>query len=160
MRRGGGSILWVVDGQVIYTNDPYLSPLTFLTPNDILRMEFYIEVAQTAMFGVITSPGTGVMVVYTRNGSFLDYTDRKNGGLLFKGYEPGLDFETYLTENTSGRKSRKEPPNTLYWDPSVETDEKGEAVIRFRSPADYSRVHLSVETLTPDGLVGSLRKDF
>ena len=160
MRRGGGGILWVVDGQVIRTNDPYLSPLTFLTPGDILRMEFYIEVAQTAMFGVITSPGTGVMVVYTRNGNFLDYYDRKAGGLLFKGYEPGLDFETYLFENTSGRKSRKEPPNTLYWNPRVETDSNGEAVIRFTCPAEYTRVHLTAETLTRDGLVGSFQATY
>jgi hypothetical protein len=172
-RRGGGGILWVVDGQIIRTNtgpvpdggmmmtgsDPFLSPLTFLTPADILRMEFYIDIAQTSMFGLLGA-STGVMVVYTRSGSELDYTDRKEGGLYFKGYEPAVSFDDYLSDRRSRRKYRKDPPSTLYWNPSVETDGNGEAVIRFESPAEYTQVHLAVETLTRNGLMGSYRETF
>ncbi|MDX1333811.1 MAG: hypothetical protein R3252_12335, partial [Robiginitalea sp.] len=155
VRRGGGGILWVVDGQVIYTDDPFLSPLTFLTPGDILRMEFYIDVAQTSMFGVITNPGTGVIVIYTRNGMFMDYTDRKKGGFLFKGFEPAPDYKAWLAERQQDRKLRKKDPKTLYWNPEIRTDKKGEAIIRFESPGEYNGVRLSVETLTKEGLVGS-----
>ena len=160
LRRGGGGIVWVVDGMVLRSGgtqvidggmvlsgtDPFLSPFTFLTPGDILRMEFYIDTADTAMFGPL-GPNTGVMVVYTRDGSFMDYVNRKEGGLLFKGFEPAVAFDTWMAERQSKRKLRKTDPKTLYWNPSVQTDEKGEAIIRFRSPADYSKVRRAVEIL-------------
>jgi hypothetical protein len=170
-RRGGGSVLWVVDGQIIRTrgtefdgnravtvDDPYLSPLTFLTPQDILRIEFVIDAGNTSLWGV--QGATGVMVIYTRSGNFLDYVNRKEGGLNFKGYEPALDFDTYLTERQKDRKLRKIPPSTLYWNPSLRTDKNGEAVIRFNSPEEFEKLQLSIETLTPDGRLGVLRQTF
>ena len=172
MRRGGGSVLWVVDGQIIRTSgareidgqivrtaqDPYLSPLTFLTPRDILRIEFIMDAGKTSIFGV--QGNTGVMLVYTRSGNSLDYVNRKEGGLNFKGYEPTLDFDAWLAERQKDRKLRRKDPPTLYWDPVVRTDKKGEAIIRFRSPGDYSGVRLSVETLTKEGLVGSFQWEY
>ena len=158
-RRGGGGVLWVVDGQIIRTNgDPYLSPLVYLTPLDILRIEFIIDAGQASIFGV--QAPTGVMLVYTRSGNFLDYVDRKKGVLFFKGYEPALDFEAWLAERQKERKLRKKDPKTLYWNPEVRTDKKGEATIRFESPGEYSGVRLSVETLTREGYLGSFQKAY
>jgi hypothetical protein len=158
-RRGGGGILWVVDGQIIRTGgDPYLSPLVFLTPLDILRIEFIIDAGQAAIYGAQAQ--TGVMLVYTRSGNYLDYVNRKEGGLNFKGYEPTLDFDAWLAERQKDRKLRRKDPITLYWDPVVRTDKKGEAIIRFRSPGDYSGVRLSVETLTKEGIVGSFQREY
>jgi hypothetical protein len=172
MRRGGGGVLWVVDGQIIRNSgarvldgqivrtsqDPYLSPLTFLTPRDILRIEFIMDAGNTSIFGV--QGNTGVMLVYTRSGNFLDYEDRKEGGLLFKGYEPTLEFETWLSERQENRKLRRKDPKTLYWNPEVRTDKKGEATIRFESPGEYNGVRLSVETLTKEGLIGSFQNAY
>jgi hypothetical protein len=107
-----------VDGQIINTkstqfdgpmaitaDDPYLSPLTFLNPLDILRIEFLVEAGQTSIFGV--QAPAGVLLIYTRNGSELDYVNRKDGGLNFKGFEPAPDFETYIAEREKDRKFRK-----------------------------------------------------
>ena len=157
-RRGGGRPLWVVDGQVIRFDDPAYSPLTFVTALDILRIEFIMDAGQAAVFGVQAS--TGVMLVYTRSGNFLDYVNRKEGGLYFKGYEPAPDFETYMAERQKDRKLRKIPSPTLYWNPSIQTDTRGEAIIRFSTPEDFEGVVLSIETLTPDGRVGSFRKSY
>ncbi|MGA9237445.1 TonB-dependent receptor, partial [Robiginitalea sp.] len=132
-RRGGGEPLWVVDGQIIRFDDPALSPLTFITPLDILRIEFIIDAGQAAVFGV--QAPTGVLIVYTRSGNFLDYVNRKDGGLNFKGYEPAPSFETYMAEREKDRRLRKTELPTLYWNPSLETDKNGEAVIRFKKPA-------------------------
>jgi hypothetical protein len=172
MRRGGGNVLWVVDGQIIRTTgvrevdgqiirtsqDPYLSPVTFLTPQDILRIEFIIGAGQTSIFGV--QGNTGVMLVYTRSGNYLEYFNRKKGGLTFKGYEPSMNYATWLSERNEDRKLRKTDPVTLYWNPAVQTDKKGEALIRFKSPGDYSGVRLSVETLTKEGFVGSFQAKY
>ncbi|MGB5508681.1 TonB-dependent receptor [Robiginitalea sp.] len=157
-RRGGGEPLWVVDGQIIRFDDPALSPLTFVSPLDILRIEFIIDAGQASIFGV--QAPTGVMIVYTRSGNFLDYVNRKEGGLNFKGYEPVLDFETYLLERKKDRRLRNSPSPTLYWNPSVETDKNGEAVIRLKAPETSDGVVLSIETLTPDGRVGSFQRSF
>jgi hypothetical protein len=148
-----------IDGQIVRTaQDPYLSPLTFLTPRDILRIEFIMDAGKTSIFGV--QGNTGVMLVYTRSGNSLDYVNRKEGGLNFKGYEPTLDFDAWLAKRQKDRKLRRKDPPTLYWDPVVRTDKKGEAIIRFRSPGDYSGVRLSVETLTKEGLVGSFQWEY
>ena len=158
-RRGGGGVLWVVDGQIIRTGgDPYLSPLVYLTPLDILRIEFIIDAGQASIFGV--QAPTGVMLVYTRSGNYLDYVNRKEGGLKFKGYEPSLDHATWLVERNENRKLRRKDPGTLYWDPAVRTDKKGQATIRFNSPGNYSGVRLSVETLTKEGYLGSFQGEY
>ena len=158
LRRGGGRVTWVVDGQIFRTNDPYLSPLTFLTPGDILRIEFIIDADDTSAF--MLPPGAGVLVVYTRSGNFLDYVNRKDGGLNFKGFEPAPDFETYIAEREKDRKFRNKILPTLYWNPSLETDKNGEAIIRIKNPGASAKVNLRIETLTPDGKVGSYSKSF
>ena len=45
---------------------------------------------------------------------------------------------------------------TLYWNPSVLTDEQGRATIHFCNNQFFTPVQIQVETLTPDGKVGSL----
>lgn len=157
-RRGGGRILWVVDGQIIRFDDPAYSPLTFVTALDILRIEFIMDSGQAAVFGV--QAPTGVILVYTRSGNFLDYVNRKEGGLNFKGYEPAQEFETYVAERRKDRKLRKTDMPTLYWNPTLVTDKNGEAIIRFSTPEEVEKVALSIETLTTDGRVGSFQMTY
>ena len=117
-----------------------------------------MDAGQASIYGV--QAPTGVMIVYTRSGNFLDYVNRKEGGLNFKGYEPAPEFETYMAEREKDRKLRKAELPTLYWNPSLETDKNGEAVIRFKNPEGFEQLNLFIETLTPDGKVGSYRKTF
>ena len=64
-----------------------------------------VEAGQTSIFGV--QAPAGVLLIYTRNGSELDYVNRKEGGLNFKGYEPAPDFETYMAEREKDRKLKR-----------------------------------------------------
>ena len=43
---------------------------------------------------------------------------------------------------------------TLYWNPAVETDENGKAVIEFYNNASCKKMTISAETLTNDGTIG------
>ena len=43
---------------------------------------------------------------------------------------------------------------TLYWNPAVETDENGKAVIEFYNNASCKTMKVSAETLTDDGTIG------
>ena len=65
-----------------------------------------------------------------------------------------------MAEREKDRRLRKTELPTLYWNPSLETDKNGEAVIRFKNPEHPERVNLLIETLTPDGKVGSYSKTF
>jgi hypothetical protein len=167
MRRGGKRPIWVLDGQVMGRSpsqfagfkqeyDPQFSTPLFLVPaRDIERIEYIFDATQTGAFG--TQGGNGVILVYTRSGAQRSFK-RKDAGLDFKGFEPGLDFGTYLEQREGDRKLRKQAPTTLYWNPAVQTDENGEAIVRFKSPSDYERVHIEVETLTADGRPGAVHR--
>ena len=98
----------------------------------------------------------GVFVVYTRDGSeFRKKSKEELVHFSFKGFEPPSDFSNELTDNGSS-----DQPATLYWSPNVITDQNGEATIRFKCPANYNRVQVVAETVTPDGRTGSLVRIF
>jgi hypothetical protein len=166
MRRGGRMPIWVLDGQVMGRSpsqfagfkqeyDPQFSNPLFLVPaRDIERIEYIFDATQTAAFG--SQGSNGVILVYTRSGAERSFK-RKDAGLDFKGFEPGLDFGTYMERREGDRKLRKQAPTTLYWNPTVQTDENGEAVVRFVSPSDYQGVLIEAETLTVDGRPGAVQ---
>ncbi len=159
---GTGMPLWILDGQILPKSDPYdpilSTPLFLVSPTDIERIEFIVDPADLVRYGIQAS--NGVFLVYTRSGSEFQYVSGKDASLNFKGYQPKLDFDTYLKERRDDRQLRKIPPATLYWNPEVATDANGEAIVRFRSPGEYSKVRVTAETVTPDGRVGKAEKVF
>lgn len=159
---GAGMPLWILDGQILPKSDPYdpvlSTPFFLVSPTDIERIEFIADPADLVRFGIQAS--NGVFLVYTRSGSEFQFLSAKEASLNFKGYEPRLDFENYLHLRRGDRQLRKTPPATLYWNPEVATDANGEAVVRFRSPADYGSVRVTAETVAPDGRVGKAGKVF
>lgn len=160
--------IWVLDGEIMgrinttFANfeqdrDPYFDNPFYVVPSaDIERIEFVYDPYNTSLFGA-GAIEAGVIIVYTRSAGETRYFNRKNAGLDFQGFEPDLGFDSYLERRRGNRKLRKQAPATIYWDPSVQTDEKGEALIQFESPGDYDQAEITVETLTPDGRTGSLR---
>lgn len=150
-------VLWVVDGLVLGQQGIDGHPFAMIPSTDIERIEL-VSGAAAAIFG--SRGAGGVFLLYTRSGAGLDYIRRKDAQLVFKGYEPRLDFDAYLALRQDDRQLRKAAPATLYWNPAVETDANGEAVVRFRSPGDYSKVQVTAETVTPDGKVGRAQKVF
>jgi len=47
---------------------------------------------------------------------------------------------------------------TLYWNPSVKTDQDGKALIHFYNNSSCRNFSVSVETITPQGVIGVLKK--
>lgn len=147
--QNAGPVRWVVDGLLLVANQ---NPFDLVSIIDVERIEL-LSVADASIYG---SRGSGaILAVYTRNGSGADYVRRKDAMVTFKGFASGLPFEQYLEQRDQNRKLRKKAPATLYWNPAVETDENGEALIRFKSPADYESVRITAETLTQDGRPGA-----
>ncbi|WP_088340898.1 TonB-dependent receptor [Robiginitalea sediminis] len=146
-----GPTRWVVDGLMLVANE---HPFDLVPIMDIERIEL-LSASDASIYG---SRGTGpIFAIYTRNGSDVDYVSRKDAMVTFKGFAPGLPFEEYLQQRNKDRKLRKQEPATLYWNPAVTTDESGEALIEFTSPADYDAIRIQLEAVTPEGSHGSLQ---
>ncbi|WP_318345450.1 TonB-dependent receptor [Flagellimonas baculiformis] len=157
-----GPTLWVLDGFPLaqvgggtHFGTAPLNPLsqitTMVSAQSVERIELLLG-ADAAIFG---SRGSGgVFVIYTRNGSEQEHVRRKEGQLVFEGYTTALDFKEYK-EGLSKRKESK--INLLYWNPNLETDENGEAIIAIPMPLEgATAVKIEASTLSLDGKMGSI----
>lgn len=159
-RAGAGPILYVIDGIILSQERATLSGLTPLAEvmsmvpaHDIHKIELLLG-ADAAIFG---SRGSGgAIVISTRNGSEYDFINRKEGKINFRGYEPEIDFESYYTEIS--KRDRKQL-NLVYWNPSLETDENGEALITLKPSHDLTNLTIRAYTVTPQGNLGKLTKN-
>lgn len=155
-----GPILWVLDGFPLsqagggtQMGTPSLSSLSQImamaNDRDIERIEL-VKGPEASIFGSRASGG--VFIIYTRTGNELEYIRRKDGQLVFEGYTTALDFEEYK-EGLSKRKESK--INLLYWNPNLETNENGEAIISI--PAEDAAIKIEASTISLDGKMGSVR---
>jgi len=46
----------------------------------------------------------------------------------------------------------------LYWNPAVKTDKEGKALIQFYNNSSCKSFSISAETITPQGVMGVLKK--
>lgn len=159
-----GPVLWVLDGFPLsqggggpklgagfgnISQNPLTDIMALTTPSDIERIELLVG-ADASIYG--TRGSGGIFLIYTRSGSELDYTSRKDGKLDFEGYKVPLDFNQYR-----GRLSRREKGkiDLLYWNPKLETDENGEVIFTFNVPSDCSSIKIETSTVSLDGKIGS-----
>lgn len=160
--NSNGPILWVLDGfplpqtgggsQMGTPSSSSLSEImAMVNDRDIERIEL-VKGPEASIFG--SRAAGGVFIIYTRTGNELEHIRRKDGQLVFEGYTTTLDFEEYK-EGLSKRKESK--INLLYWNPNLETDENGEAIIAIPMPLDgATAVKIEVSTLSLDGKMGSI----
>lgn len=143
-------VLWVVDGLVLSDQGIDGHPFSFIPFTEIDRIEM-VTGPNAAIFG--SRGAGGVFLLYTRSGAGMDYIPRKEASLQFRGFAPEQAFDPAQTSLVRGRRS-KGTPKSLYWNPGIQTDANGEAIIRFTSPADYSKVRVTAMGVSPDGASG------
>nr|WP_321412543.1 TonB-dependent receptor plug domain-containing protein [uncultured Allomuricauda sp.] len=155
-----GPILWVLDGFPLTqegsstnmgtsSSSPLREIMALATDRDIERIEL-LKGPEASIYG---SRGSGgVFVIYTRTGNELEYIPRKDAQLTFEGYKPVLDFDQYK-ERLSRRKAGR--MNLLYWNPNLETDENGEAIISVPIPQDASSIKIEASAISVDGKIGA-----
>lgn len=160
---GIGPILWVIDGFPLpqssakpsgQRTNPLREIMDLVTYVDIDRIEV-LTGADAALYGSRASGG--VILIYTRSGNMNDYYARKDGELTFSGYHESLDFDTYRNAPTNRRRNQSP---TWYWNPSLRTDEKGEAVIQVDLPEQPGKIRFEATAMTPDGKKGRFRYTF
>ena len=154
---GLGPLLWVIDGLPLSQNTNLVDIISLLSYSDVERIELLIG-AEASMYGSRASGG--VILIYTRSGSDNEYLDRKDAQVTFEGFHESVNFETYRESSTRKRKIFAETATTLYWDPALQTDENGEAIITLSTPLDEAVIRIEATTITEKGLRGSLKTIF
>lgn len=158
-----GPILWVLDGfpmsqQTAHlgaNSEGNLNEVMFLINSvDIERVELF-RGADAAIFGARGSGGA--IAIYTRRGNEMEQFSTKESEMVFEGYTPKLDFNTYK----NGLSKRREiKMNLLYWNPDLQTDMNGEAVISVPTPQDISKIRVDVSAISKDGKIASANRVF
>ncbi|NDV16628.1 TonB-dependent receptor plug domain-containing protein [Muricauda sp. TY007] len=159
-----GPILWVLDGFPLNqtggthlgtaSSSPLSEIMAMATDRDIERIEL-LKGPEASIFG---SRGSGgVFIIYTRTGNELEYIPRKDAQLTFEGYSAAMDFNAYK-ERLSKRKEDK--MDLLYWNPNLQTDEDGAAIITIPIPRDVPSIRIEASAISVDGKIGASGKVF
>jgi hypothetical protein len=155
---GPGPALWVLDGIPLTNPPPPITPLSELMGSisyiDVERIEILYG-AEASIYG--SRAAGGAIAIYTRSGAGLDYVNRKEGQLNFQGYYASPTFDSYLEAMNRKPNKYKKGVNTLFWNPNIKTNERGEAVVRFKVPFEYRKLELKASTVTEVGGIGSTK---
>lgn len=165
--NGAGPVLFVIDG-IPLTQGSDMGAKSFFDPglNSLAPIMNLVSAVDIERIELLTGPDAsiygsrasgGVILVYTRSGKDSNFIKRKEGQLVLSGYEPTLDFETY--QQDLSKKSRKET-SLLYWNPKLETDKNGEAIVKLPASSNYKYLRIEASTITPDGKVGWSSSNF
>ncbi|NNK11964.1 MAG: TonB-dependent receptor plug domain-containing protein, partial [Flavobacteriaceae bacterium] len=146
-----GPLLWVIDGFPLNQTTRLRDVMDLVSFVDVERIELLIG-AEASVYG--SRAAGGVILIYTRSGSDIDYLERKDAEVQFKGFQESLDFEEY-TKNKKYKKVSDRIPKTVYWNPQLETDSKGEAVINVSQPLNNTPISVTIRANTENGMKGS-----
>jgi len=124
-----------------------------LNPLDVERIEI-LKGPSTAIYG--SRGGNGVIAVFTKRGTFM-----KKGVLDFKmfGYHRAREFYSpkFGTEYDYLVPDER---TTIFWDPMIETDENGSAVISFYNSDRTGTFWVVVEGISDKGTPGKVEKSY
>ena len=151
---GAGPVLWVVDGMPLMQPNGLIDVINLISYSDIERIEILLGPA-ASIYGARGSGG--VIAIYTISGSEANYVDRKEAQLSFAGFHESINFKEYQETILSKAKKKVDIPTTLYWNPELQTDENGEAIIQLPSQHNYKVTEIHANTITENGARGSLK---
>ncbi|WP_422082274.1 TonB-dependent receptor [Ulvibacterium sp.] len=153
----GGSPLWVVDGMRLSQKS---NAFEFLSPADIERIEI-LKGSGASIFGA--SGANGVILVYTRRGKPNPTSQNSGSGSSFEyvlAHDGEREFYSPDYDRPNNGQNKPDHRETLFWDPSVKTDEKGEAIITFFNSDFAKEIQVVVEFLTEQGETGFYMNTF
>lgn len=153
LRAGNdGPPLFTIDGTPVD-----LEVINGLNPQDIE----YVDVLQSSRAAMYGSRGrNGVLAFYTKSG---ENSTRPTVGmqrLKYPGYYKAREFYVPKYDSPSDVPNRPDVRSTLYWNPSVETDDKGNAVLKFFSSDISSKFKIIVQGMTYGGEPGVTSNSF
>ncbi|MAU27028.1 MAG: hypothetical protein CMH48_07950 [Muricauda sp.] len=152
---GVGPILWVLDGLPLVQSTNLVEIMNLVPQLDVERIEILYG-PQAAIYG--TRAAGGAILIYTRTGAeTAEYIARKEALLNYEGFHKSIAFSEY-SDTVSKKRKDNDLPKTLYWNPSLETDENGEVLVQFSLPDGYTSAAVELKTITQDGKQGYTKK--
>jgi hypothetical protein len=137
---GNSDALLILDGVPVDA-----STLNTMTPNDLDRIEVF-KGPETASFG--SQGANGVLVFYSKQGNI---PKRSSVELYLAGYHKTRAFYIPPYESWTIKPESIEIPRTIYWNPNVDINEDGEAVVRFKKIFSSDKLNITLEGLTDSG---------
>ncbi len=153
--RGPGSIisptqpLVILDGMDISAGDG--NPFIYINEFDIERIEV-LKGPSASIFGARGS--NGVILFYSRRGvDYIDNSLEKNPQHTLS-YDGQKEFYSPSYHHESQERIKFDYRPTLYWSPSIVTDENGEAEIIFFNSDTANRMQIVINSLSNHGMLG------
>ena len=123
--------------------------IEYFTPNNAINGFF---AARPANYGKVP----GVLFIFLKDGSEIVKSRAKDSPSFVSvrqlGYRPAVEFYSPQYPDPSA-KTRPDHRTTLYWNPKVETDEKGHASVRFYASDISKRYLITLEGVSNDGTI-------
>ena len=142
-------------GPLIYIDDveSNAEELMFLEPSNLKSIEYFKHNDPRLLAYRWDGPTMGVLAVYLKPG----YTGRRGKPLSMatvqqQGWKPNVEFFSPQYSDKS-QKTRPDHRTTLYWNPKVETDDKGHAGVRFYASDISKRYLVTLEGVSDDGTI-------
>ena len=156
---GNNTPLVVVDGVIMN-----YATIASIDPNAIANVEVLKDEASSAIYGC--RGASGVIIIKTKNNN--EYGWKSLNNRRFNNYATHAFYRNYKATRTyKGRQfyqpiyDSKELPeertdfrNTIYWNPVVQTDENGEAVLEFYNSDAITSFKIITEGIGYNGLLG------
>ena len=147
--------------QIYYTDDYKTLPLCLSYPLSFVARIGIIEGGNTALWGPGLAKNGIISITLKRGNELNDAVSRepsdKVGLISPLGYQTPAEFYAPTYETEKARRSMvPDYRTTLYWNPAVELDETGHAVVEFYTsdaPADYNVI---VEGVSQQGKIITL----
>lgn len=175
--RGGGPPLFVIDGVPIYNEGSNImlnSPVDSITDENGLPMNIPSEIANMNTFAVerveiLKGPsaaifgvrgGNGVVLIYTKTGEVELYDPTITPDFTISGHTVEKEFYSPKYDMKLDNHNTPDYRATIYWNPSITTDENGKAQVEFFNSDIAKQIQVEVEGLSPNGTPGVFLKTF
>lgn len=125
---GSSEPLFLLDGIPINTNSETGVDLSFLNPNDVVRIDV-VKNSGAAIYG--SRGAAGIIAIYTRKGPRKG--DQKPDAMLvwLRGYQTPRQFYQPKYDVSASDSAKTDLRPTLYWNPDLKLDDEGKATIQF-----------------------------
>lgn len=156
IRYRSGTVTRAMQGPVIFIDEfrSNMEELMMLQPETIESIEWFDHVgaANMTIYGWNVST-SGLLLVRQKPGLHgRIFRPLSMATVQQQGWKPNVEFYSpqYTDKN---QKTRPDHRTTLYWNPKVETDEKGHASVRFYASDISKRYLITLEGVSDDGIV-------
>lgn len=153
--RGVGSITSGTQPLYLLDNMPVdAGTLMQVNPSMVKSVDVFKDPAKAAIFGA--QGANGVIAVYTKTGGEIFINEKGSLVTRFGGYAVPREFYLPKYDTKTVENAMTDERSTVYWNPLVTLDEKGETNLEFFNTDLAKRLVIVIEGMDESGRLGRL----